>query len=386
METTSSYSPPELLNDMDEETIHAKMLEVIPGTLDKTEGGFVWDFTRPAAIEKADAMIVLNEIVKLFFPEWSNGEYLDKIGAVVGVTRRAPTPAETTIHVTGVAGTEIPAGFLFSTAATAISENIEFETIEVATLDSDGEADILVRCTQTGTVGNVPAGSITLMASPMTGITEVNNESAATGGTETEEDESLRERIMQVDRSLDLSYVGCDADYKRWAQEIDGVGDVIVVPEWEGTGTGTVKLVVMDAQGQPANATILNNVYNHIVSPTDRAKRLAPIGAILTVVTATLVTLTISAEVTLEEDATLADVEEAFEASLRSYFEEVKAEGIEASSGIGYIRYTRVGSILSSTTGVKDYENLLINSDTENVAIEQDKYPDIGTLTITEGT
>lgn len=160
METTSSYTPPELLNDMDEETIHAKMLEVIPDTIDKTEGGFVWDFTRPAAIEKADAMIILNEIIKLFFPEWSSGDYLDKIGVVVGVTRRAPTAAEATLHVVGIAGTEIPEGFIFSTPATAISENVEFATVEAATLDSNGEADILVRCTETGTVGNVSAGRI----------------------------------------------------------------------------------------------------------------------------------------------------------------------------------------------------------------------------------
>ena len=41
------------------------------------------------------------------------------------------------------------------------------------------------------------------------------------------------------------------------AQEIDGVGSVIVVSEWEGAGTGTVKLIVMDMNGAPATHTIL---------------------------------------------------------------------------------------------------------------------------------
>ena len=71
MEFDTTYTPPDILNDMDEETIHSRMLSVIPNNLDKTEGGFVYDFTMPTAIEKADAMIILNEIVQLFFPEWS---------------------------------------------------------------------------------------------------------------------------------------------------------------------------------------------------------------------------------------------------------------------------------------------------------------------------
>lgn len=67
MENVTSYTPPEILDDMDEETIRARMLENLPGDIDKTEGGFASDFTFPAAIEKADAMIVLNEIIQISF-------------------------------------------------------------------------------------------------------------------------------------------------------------------------------------------------------------------------------------------------------------------------------------------------------------------------------
>lgn len=365
MEGESTYTPPEILDDMDEDVIHARMLAVIPDNIDTTDSGFAYDFTMPAAIEKAGAMIILNEIVQLFFPEWSSGEFLDKLGQAVGLTRKAATAAEATLTITGTAGITIPEGFIFSTPATAISENVEFEAAHEVTIGENGAASILVVCTETGTIGNVTAHSITLMAEPIDGITAITNEEAATGGTNDEEDEDFSARIVEKERNTDNSFVGCDADYKRWAQEVDGVGTALVVPEWD--GPGTVKLIVMDSNSEPATETIIENVYNHIVSPDDPDARLAPIGATLTVVTSIVLSLTISAHVYIESDAIEEEVLEAFKTSLNTCLEAAKSEGI--------LRHTRVGAVLSATPGVVDYDNLLINGSTDNIEIEIDEYP-----------
>ena len=45
---SGSYVPPQILSDMDDDVIHARMLEALPDDIDKTEGGFAHDFTRPA--------------------------------------------------------------------------------------------------------------------------------------------------------------------------------------------------------------------------------------------------------------------------------------------------------------------------------------------------
>lgn len=373
METETTYTPPEILDDMDEDTIHARMLTVIPDNLDKTEGGFVYDFTMPTAIEKADAMILLNEVVQLFFPEWSSGEFLDKLGRAVGLTRKSATAAETTLTIKGTPNMIIPEGFVFSTAATAISDNVEFAATEDVVLDENGDGEVPVQCTETGTVGNVSANSILLMSSPVTGINSITNEEAATGGTEEESDTDFSTRIIQRERDGDSSFVGCDADYKRWAQEVDGVGAAIVVPEWD--GPGTVKVIVMDANGEPATNTIITNVYNHIISPDDRQERLAPIGATLTVVTATILALTITADVVLETEAVLEDVTDAFKSNLASCLEEAMTEGT--------LRITRVGAVLSKTAGVVDYENLLINGSADNIEVDVDEYPVAQTITLT---
>lgn len=378
MEIDTTYTPPALISEIDDDIIHARMLENLPNDIDKTEGGFAHDFTRPAALEKAELMIAINDAIQVFFPEWSYGGYLDKLAAGAGLSRKQATAAAGILTVSGVEGTTFEAGFRFCTPSTAIAPNVEFEVTQTTSIGNDGMAKVPVSCTETGSIGNVPANSITLMSKPIGGVLKIANEKAITGGTELETDDALRQRIMERDKNNESSYVGNDSDYKRWAKEVDGVGTVIVVPEWKGTGTGTVKLIVMDVNGAPANDAILTAVYNHIISPNNRDERLAPIGAILTVTTAIPIAISISATVTLENGADIPSVTNAFKMAMLQYFEEAKAENS--------VRYTRVGSVLSETAGVLDYSvpTLKVNGGTDNIPITFDDYPTISSVTLTE--
>lgn len=374
--SSSTYVPPQILSDVDDDVIHARMLEALPNDIDKTEGGFAHDFTRPAALEKAEMMVSINDAIQVFFPAWSYGGYLDMIAEEIGLTRREAQAAVTTLAIKGTAGTIIPAGYLFATPKSGDVASIEFAVVESVTINTGGEVSALVRCTETGLIGNVPENSITLMSSPMKGIATITNPAAATGGTEAESDDLLRARIEERDKSADGSFIGNDADYKRWAQEVDGVGAVVVVPESEGKGSGTVKLIVMDANGAPANATIQQAVYDHIISPDDRQQRLAPIGAILIVTTAEPIAVAISADVIIEDGTTIEAVTAAYRSALLVYFEEAKAESC--------IRWTRIGSVLSETVGVIDYSNLLLNGAEDNIEITVDDYPTITSLVLEE--
>ena len=208
----SNFVVPEVLEDIDIDTIHTRMLNQLPPNIDKTEGGFAYDMTRPSAMEKSDIMTIMIEVIKLFFPEWSYGVFLDMLARPCGIRRRDATPAVATLHITGMAGTIIPQGFGFATSGTAISESIFYESMEEATIANNGEVDVMVKCTETGTVGNVPSDCIILMTVPIPAITGVTNLDPATGGTEVEDDETLRNRIMEYDRGRNGSYTGCDAD------------------------------------------------------------------------------------------------------------------------------------------------------------------------------
>lgn len=375
-----TYTPPELLDDTDVDVIHKRMLDELPINIDRSEGGFVWDMTRPSAMEKSYTMEALNVVVQSIFPEWADGYILDLHARRCGITRRDATYATGYVHVAGTGTKTIPEGFLFCTPATMLTPSVSYATQEEVTLAYNSEtetyeADIPVMCTEAGLIGNCPAHGITVMASPIQGITEIYNENAFEDGADTETDDDLRERVIEFERNWNTSFVGNNADYRRWALEVDGVGSASVIPEWQGTGTGTVKVVILTQQGGQASEALMTAVYDHIMGdPNDPYTRLAPIGAILTVSTGTPMTINITANVEMGSGATLETIAEAFTASLVEYFKEAKDEG--------EVKYTRIARCLSQTPGVTDYRQLLINGTRNNLTVGAEDLPAITSLTL----
>lgn len=365
------FKAPSFLNDQDAETIHKRMMEELPPDIDDTEGGFPWDFTKPTALEKAEMLeFHLTETLKIMFPMWAEDQWLDLHAKGRGLTRKPANPASGTLAITGVSGTTIPAGFKFAAPAIGDQPAIEYETKEKYTMGEDGTVEVQVTAIEAGTKGNVPAGSINIMMAPIKGITSITNPVPITGGAEQESNDELRGRIDELDATSEASFVGSDGDYKRWAEEVPGVGTALPMPEW--AGPGTVKVVLIDANGQPANAAIITEVYNNIMSPGDRLQRKAPIGATVTIVAPTAKDINYTFLLEIQSGEAEVTVLERFKAQLQTYYIEAKKEGV--------VRYTKIGSILTSTSGVKDFTGLTINGGTTNIVLEEDEYPVTGVI------
>ena len=363
------FVPPSFLNGQDAETIHKRMMENLPPDIDDMENGFPWDFTKPTALEKAEMLeFHLVETLKIMFPMWAYDEWLDYHAKGRGITRKPANAASGELLITGISGTTIPAGFKFAAPATADTPAIEYQTTEKYTIGEDGTARVQITAVEAGPKGNVPANTVTLMMTPIKGITSITNEANITGGTEVESDDELRNRIMEIDAASEASFVGSDGDYKRWAEEVPGVGTALVMPEW--AGPGTVKVVVIDANGQPANTAIIAAVYDNIMSPGDRLQRKAPIGATVTIEAPTAKELNYTFTLELKAGENQETVLERFKAQLRTYYVEAKKDGV--------VRYNRVSSILTNTDGVKDFTDLTINGGTVNIDLEEDEYPVTG--------
>ncbi len=363
------FIPPSFLSDQDAETIHKRMMENLPPDIDNTENGFPWDFTKPTALEKAEMLeFHLVETLKIMFPMWAYDEWLDYHAKGRGITRKPANAASGELLITGISGTTIPAGFKFAAPATADTPAIEYQTTEKYTIGEDGTVRVQITAVEAGPKGNVPANTVTLMMTPIKGITSITNEANITGGTEVESDDELRNRIMEIDAASEASFVGSDGDYKRWAEEVPGVGTALVMPEW--AGPGTVKVVVIDSNGQPANAAIIAAVYDNIMSPGDRLQRKAPIGATVTIEAPTAKELNYTFTLELKAGENQETVLERFKAQLRTYYVEAKKDGV--------VRYNRVSSILTNTDGVKDFTDLTINGGTVNIDLEEDEYPVTG--------
>ena len=372
------FITPEFVDNSDPDTIQSRMMNNLPVDISDMPADFPYDFTMPTAIEISRLIQYnLTRTLMLMFPMWAWGEWLDLHGVSAKVTRKQASRASGHVTVTGIAGTIIEEGTVFCTEGTTDVESVEFATTEETTIPEQGTVDIPVASVLTGATYNVTRNTVTLQKQPNENITSVTNENPIRGGTDEEDDDTYRERILEKLRSAEVSFVGCDADYVRWAKEVSGVGSAVVEPEWK--GPGTVKVVVADPDGNAVGEETLKAVENYIVSPKDRLKRLAPIGASVTISTVQDMTMKYRAVIELESNYSVDNVKEAFLSALKTYYRTAKDNE--------EIRYTVVSALLSNTAGVIDFSGLKINSGTDNIAVAADYYPvtTLSDLDFTEG-
>lgn len=369
------FMPPEFLQGQSAAVIQNRMMQALPPDIDDTEGGFVWDLTYPTALEKAEILQYhLIQTLKIMHPMWATGRWLDYHARREGLTRKPANKAYGVVTVTGSAGKVIPAGFVFSVPADGGAAAVDFETLAEVEIPNAGVVEIAVQAVVAGKGCNVAADTVTIMREPIKGISKITNKEPITGGTEAESDDSLRQRIDDLLTGKGDSFVGNDADYVRWGNEMPGVGRTYVIPEW--AGSGTVKVVVVDEDGLPANTQILDAVYERIVSPQDRMERLAPIGATVTV--AAPVPKTIAYTFGLKLTTRGADlapfIKRYKELLVRYYASEATQEG--------EVKYVKVAAILADMAEVRDFKDFRINGGNENISFAKDEFPVTGAVEV----
>ena len=366
------FIAPDFISNNSAEEIHERMMNNLPKDIDDMPGGFPYDFTMPAALEK-DEFINYHLVRSLMiaFPQYAWDEWLDLHGAQVHLTRHEAEKSSGYVKVTGTEGALIEEGTIFCTPATDTGPAIEFATTETVEIGSGGSATISIRAVETGPGSNVPANTIVIMAKPNKAVTAITNESATSGGTPRESNDDFYDRIAaEYDNSM--TYLGNDTDYVRWAKEA-GAGDCIVVSAAD--GPGTVKLVLVDANGQPASEDLITAVYNHIVSPDNRANRLLPTAcAQLSCVAATTVSISYTITGLLYDTTTsIEQIKADFTEAVKSVYSEAKDKGV--------LRYNDVRPVIKGIPGVQDFSTFLMDGAMSNIVLDQDEYPETGTLT-----
>lgn len=350
----AEFKTPEFLQNKSTDNIHKDMLGQLPTDIDTSEGNHVWNLTRPTALVTAEiCQFILPEVIKLIFPEWSYGSFLDAHAKTRNISRRAAVAANGFLTITaGDKEITIPAGSLFATASINDEPSVDYETLEEVTIPANESVQVEIQCTQTGIIGNTQAGTIVLVASKLTGVAAVINEAAIMGGTEEEDDETLIGRVEEYDRTQGDSFVGNVSDYRRWATSVDGVGEVTVIPATD--DSGLVTIIVTDLNGDPATAGLCENVYNYIMRPDDPPSRLAPVNALLLVKAPDTTPIGVKVIVELDKGVDIEAVKEAFMAQLALYLPVALDEG--------EVKLTQVGAVLSAIPGVNDYRELQIGA------------------------
>lgn len=366
------FEVPDFVADSDSDQIQERMMGNLPADISDMEGDFPYDFTMPTAIEISQLLqFNLVRCLMVAFPEYSWGDWLDLHGEEANVTRKEAVSATGIVSVTAAYGTVLAAGTVFAVPATDQMEAVEFQTLRTVTFAETGTLDLPIEAVIPGTSGNVPANTITIMTSPINGVTEIANREKTSGGAEEENDEDYYERIHAENQDAQF-YVGNDSDYIKWAKEVPGIGDCIVEPVIE--GPGTVGLILVDSNGQPASSSLVTAVYNHIVSPDDRSKRLLPTGsAKLIVKSATLRTVDFTCTGLVLDGIGVDEAISKFKTAMMTIYSDAKQGNI--------LRYNAARTALATITGVSDFIDFTMDGKRENIHLASSEYADTGNVT-----
>ncbi|OPX87016.1 MAG: Baseplate J-like protein [Pelotomaculum sp. PtaB.Bin104] len=343
------------------ETIQARMLQNINDSFDRSTGSFFFDATKPVAIELEGMGADIDGILDKGFATTATGEYLDRKVAEQGLNppRKPATKATGTVQITGQQGATIAKGI--KVASDTVTYTVTSETTVIGATNIE---IVSVECDQAGSIGDAPVGAIKSFPVTIAGLSAVTNPAAFTDGYDGESDTELRQRYFEKVRTPPTS--GNVYHYRSWAKEVTGVGDARIFPLWN--GNGTVKVVIIDSNKQPADAELISDVTTHI-------EDVRPIGATVTVVSAAGLSINIVATLTLATGYTLNQVKGYIETNITNYLKSIAF--IESA-----VSYARIGSTILSTEGVLDYTGLTVNGGTSNIAVSDLQVAILGTVTV----
>lgn len=187
-------------------------------------------------------------LIKQFFPDTADTEFLEKHAGLRGLRRRNATyAAGKGATISGNPDAVISVGLQIKT-----EDGRFYETTESAVISGSGSAVVAVRSLDTGAVQNIKTATKgSFMAAPVGVSTDVVLNDVV-GATNAESDSSLLERLLNKIRRPAAG--GNKYDYKDWALEVDGVEQAYVYPLRR--GLGTVDITITADNGVPSDDTV----------------------------------------------------------------------------------------------------------------------------------
>lgn len=226
---------------------------------DFNEGSEIRNLLEAVAVMSYAILEDENEAGKLPFIELSYGAYLDRIGAnpfinLPRILGNVSTGiAEFTLSTAQAYDVVIPAQTLLEDSV----NELEFVTMDDLTIFAgDLTGEVVCECLTEGVDGNIASDTLTVITEESidTDLISVNNSEAFEGGTDYEDDEDYRERLLGNVRADGFGTVGY---YTALGGDVDGVHDVKLVSD----NTYTRKVLV-NGDVKPTPDTVLLDVLS----------------------------------------------------------------------------------------------------------------------------
>lgn len=224
----------------------------------------IWIYSQALRIYAAYQLI--DHTAKMNLLKYSTGNFLDHIGARIGVTRLESSSATTIIrfYLSSIQQNNIPIP-----KGTRVSPDSEvFFAISHSAEIPSGQSyvDVEAICLQPGGSGNdYMPGQINILVEPIAYIDRIENIEESKGGTDVEDDESLRERIFLAPESF--SVAGPEGAYEFFTKMYSAsIKDVKVTSP----NDGEIDIRFILQNGELPTDSIISGVNNFLSSKKRR--------------------------------------------------------------------------------------------------------------------
>ena len=218
------------------------------------------------AVQIYQAMQYADYAGKMSFLTYANGEYLDNLAALRGISRKTATPAKTTLQfsIESVisSAVAIPAGTRVTNG-----NDVYFATDEYAEIPA-GQTSVSVAatCTEAGTVGTgFAVGEFSTLVNTIAYVANATNTVETYGGAEAENDEDLKERIYEAPGGYSTTGPN-DAYIFHTKNASADIGDVYVTSE----SPGEVDVYFTMNDGTIPSASVIAEVESYLNDRTIR--------------------------------------------------------------------------------------------------------------------
>ena len=380
---SSGYSYAEIL---------AAMLGQVDDSLDKRQGSLIQTALGPGAWYLEGMMMDLSKIQQNAYVLTAQGEALDLGVANRGLTRKPATAAVRR----GTFNVAIPSGSEFKTING--SDSVVFISGEMISGDF-GVYVYEMTCETPGEIGNSYSGDL-LPITAIAGLTTATIGEIITVGAEEESDNALKTRY--VESFTTVPYGGNMSEYRQAILAIPGVGGVQVYGANAYNGGGTVLCSIISDEYGAASSALVATVQETICpyeadtsNPSPNGYGIAPIGAAVKIVSATELTINITADIDF-----LGNVEN----GIATYGDEIKAaigeyittvaqdwgKQIQAHQ-VSYpvtVYIARIIYAILSVDAVANVRNVTLNGDTTDLSLTESaalqQVPVLGEVTLNE--
>lgn len=200
----------------------------------------------------------IDYLARNMLPDLCDEDWLYRHAKLKRCSRKEATTATGFVRWNHISGAvELPAG-------TQIQRDDQqtFTTTETATA-SGGVMWAPVTSDLAGALGNTDDGIAIRLTAPVSGIPSTGYADTISGGTDIEELEAWRGRVME--RWYWTPQGGADSDYIIWAKEIPGITRAWAFRHYNGTGTVGVMVATNDPEHPAPDADLVKKAHAHIL-------------------------------------------------------------------------------------------------------------------------